>query len=50
MYVESKENIQTKKLTDTENKFVVTIDGEWEKYIKGVKRYKLLLVKISHGM
>ena len=33
------------KLIDTENKLVVARGGAWVKWVKGVKRYKLPVIK-----
>ena len=42
LYVESKKQTKNKP-TDTENTLVVARDTDWAKWVKGVKRYKLIL-------
>ena len=38
-------NQKPTKLTDTENRPVLTRDRGWAKWVKGIKRYKLLVIK-----
>ena len=49
----NKQNKKENKLIDTENRLVVARregDGWWDKQVKVIKRYKILVIKsISHG-